>query len=65
MNMFTVVIWMIDKKNFEGELTPDNFKDFVIELEKENLRNLTREEKKTMVARIIREYEEAKKNDNP
>ena len=57
------VIWMIDKK-FSGELTIENFKNFILELEKENLLNLSQDDKKQMVAKIMREYEEAKKNGN-
>ena len=57
------VIWMIDKK-FSGELTIENFKNFILELEKENLLNLYQDDKKQMVAKIMREYEEAKKNGN-
>ena len=55
---------MTDKK-FEGkELTPQNFKDYVLELEKTNLKNIDKDDKKNMVAKIVRTYEEAKKNDN-
>ena len=55
---------MIDIK-FEGkELTPNNFKDYVLELEKKNLQNITKEDKKNMVNKIIRNFEEAKKDDN-
>ena len=55
---------MIDKK-FEGkELTPPNYKDFVLDLEKANLTNIDKEDKKVMVAKIVRLYEEARKNDN-
>ena len=57
------VIWMIDKK-FCGELTIENFKNFILELEKENLLNLSQDDKKQMVAKIMREYEEAKKSGN-
>ena len=57
------VIWMIDKK-FSGELTIENFKNFILELEKENLLNLSQNDKKQMVAKIMREYEEAKKSGN-
>ena len=54
---------MIDKK-FSGELTIENFKNFILELEKENLLNLSQNDKKQMVAKIMREYEEAKKSGN-
>ena len=57
------VIWMIDKK-FSGELTIENFKNFILELEKENLLNLSQDDKKQMVAKIMSEYEEAKKSGN-
>ena len=58
-----VVIWMIDKK-FSRELTIENYKNFILELEKENLLNLSQDDKKQMVAKIMREYEEAKKSGN-
>ena len=55
---------MTDKK-FEGkELTPQNFKDYILELEKNNLKNIDKDDKKNMVAKIVRTYEEAKQNDN-
>ena len=54
---------MIDKK-LSGELTIENFKNFILELEKENLLNLSQDDKKQMVAKIMREYEEAKKSGN-
>lgn len=55
---------MIDKKIVGESLTVENFKDYILEMEKDNLKNLTREDKKQMVAKIVRTYEEAKKNDN-
>lgn len=56
---------MTDIKNISGEnLTVENFKNFVLELERENLRNLDKEDKKQMVSKIVRSYEEAKKSDN-
>lgn len=64
MNMFMEEIWMSDKKIIEVELTPENYKDYVLELERTNLKNIDKEEKKAMVAKIIRTYEEAKKNGN-
>lgn len=58
-------IWMSDIKNISGDnLTVENFKDFVLELERTNLRNLDREDKKQMAAKILRNYEEAIKDDN-
>ena len=54
---------MINKFNGEN-LTPENYKDFILELEKENLQNINKEDKKSMVAKIVRKYEEAKKNEN-
>lgn len=54
---------MNDKK-FEGPLTPEAFKDFVLGLEKENLKKIEKDDKKVMVSRIMRNYEEAKRNDN-
>lgn len=53
---------MSDK--FTKALTVENFKDFVLELENNNLKNIEKEDKKSMVAKIIRTYEEAKKNGN-
>ena len=64
MIMFTEEIWMIDKKRIEGNLTPETYKDFVLNLERDNLNNLVKEDKKSMVAKIIRVYEEEKKNAN-
>ena len=56
---------MIDIKEISGDkLTADSFKDFVLELERENLRNIDKEDKKQMVSKIVRNYEEAKKGDN-
>lgn len=56
---------MSDIKDISGsKLTADNFKDFVLTLERENLRKLDREDKKQMVSKIVRNYEEALKNDN-
>ena len=55
---------MIDKKIVGENLTVESFKDYILEMEKDNLKNLTREDKKQMVAKIVRTYEEAKKNDN-
>ena len=54
---------MTDKK-FEGSLTPENFKDFILDLEKENLKKIEKDDKKLMVSKIMRNYEEAKRNDN-
>lgn len=54
---------MIDKK-FTGNLTPESFKDYVLELERINLHNLDKEDKKNMVSKIMRTFEEAKKNGN-
>lgn len=54
---------MIDK--FDGDtLTAENFKNYVLKIEETNLKNIDKEDKKTMVAKIIRTYEEAKKNGN-
>lgn len=56
---------MIDIKEIFGDkLTAECFKDFVLELERENLRNIDKEDKKQMVSKIVRNYEEAKKSDN-
>lgn len=55
---------MSDKRIMGVELTPENYKDYVLELERTNLKNIDKEEKKAMVAKIIRTYEEAKKNGN-
>lgn len=56
---------MIDIKEISGDkLTADSFKDFVLELERENLRNIDKEDKKQMVSKIVRNYEEAEKGDN-
>lgn len=56
---------MSDIKKISGDnLTVENFKDFILELERTNLRNLDREDKKQMAAKILRNYEEAIKDDN-
>lgn len=56
---------MIDIKEISGgKLTAEGFKDFVLELERENLKNIDKEDKKQMVSKIVRNYEEAKKSDN-
>jgi len=62
--MFTEEIWMTDKKFARNNLTPENFKEFVLEIEQENLKKLERDDKKSIVAKIIRSYEEGKKNGN-
>ena len=54
---------MIDKPSAE-DLTVEKFKDFVLELESDNLKNIQKDDKKSMVAKIIRNYEEIKKNGN-
>lgn len=45
-------------------LTAENFKEFVLTIESNNLRDINKNDKKTMVSRIIRTYEEAKKDGN-
>ena len=56
---------MIDIREISGDkLTAENFKNFVLELERQNLRNIDKEDKKQMVSKIVRNYEEAKKSDN-
>lgn len=56
---------MSDIKKISGDnLTVENFKDFILELERTNLRNLDREDKKQMAAKILRNYEEVIKDDN-
>ncbi len=56
---------MIDIKEISGDkLTTESFKNFVLELERENLRNIDKEDRKQMVSKIVRNYEEAKKSDN-
>ena len=56
---------MIDIKEISGgKLTAEGFKEFVLELERENLRNIDKEDKKQMVSKIVRNYEEAKKSEN-
>lgn len=63
MISFTGVIWMTDKFTAEN-LTAENFKEFVLDIERNNLKQIDKEEKKGMVSKIIRTYEEAKKNGN-
>ena len=57
---------MSDKKDnkFTKELTIENFKNYILDLERENIRDISKEDKPRMVQRIIKAYEEAKKNDN-
>lgn len=40
------------------------FKDQILSMEKENIANISKADDKQMVAKIIRIFEEAKKNDN-
>lgn len=40
------------------------FKEKILELEKENISTINKSDDKQMVAKIIRVYEEMKKNDN-
>ncbi len=40
------------------------FKEKILELEKENISTISKSDDKQMVAKIIRIYEEMKKNDN-
>lgn len=54
---------MIDKFT-EENLTEENFKNYVLDIEATNLKNIEKEDKKSMVAKIIRTFEEAKKNGN-
>lgn len=54
---------MIDKFT-EENLTEENFKNYVLDIEDTNLKNIEKEDKKSMVAKIIRTFEEAKKNGN-
>lgn len=55
---------MIDKKISGANMTPENFKEFILSIERDNLKNLDREDKKSMVSKIVRTYEEGKKNGN-
>lgn len=63
MTLYIEVIWMIDKFTAET-LTVESFKEFVLEIEGKNLKNIEKEDKKSVVSKIIRTYEEAKKNGN-
>ena len=40
------------------------FKDQILSMEKENIANISKADDKQMVAKIIRVFEETKKNDN-
>lgn len=42
----------------------DDFKKQILKVEKEYIANIVKSDDKQMVAKIIRMYEEAKKNDN-
>ena len=54
---------MTDKK-IEGNLTPETYKDIILKLERDNLYNVDKENKKSMVDKIIKIYEEEKNNVN-
>ncbi len=56
------VIWMNEELEHTG-LTPESFKDCVLKLERDNLKKIDKDDKKIMVNKIIRIYEEAK-NEN-
>ncbi len=43
-------------------LTPEIFKDVILELENQNLRKLEQEDKKIMITKILKKYEEMKKD---
>jgi hypothetical protein len=51
-------------KKLDDDLTVENFKEYILEIEKENSKRLIKDDQKQMVAGIIRNYEEAEKNDN-
>lgn len=55
---------MNDKKKFDQKLTVENFKEYILEIERDNLKSINKEDKNEMVTRIVKAYEEAKKNDN-
>lgn len=56
---------MINIKDISGDnLTVETFKEFVLELERDNLKKLEKDDKKQMVSKIMRTFEEAKKYDN-
>ena len=42
----------------------ENFKEYVLNHERDNLKNINKEDKKAMVSKIIRTYEEGKKDGN-
>ena len=54
---------MIDKFA-EKDLTAENFKEFVLEMERDNLKNIDKADKKVIVTKIVRAYEEARKDGN-
>lgn len=55
---------MTDKILFKQDRTPENFKEYILDLERANLAKIDREDKKSMVAKIIRTYEEDSNNGN-
>ena len=63
MNLYTEENLMIDKFA-EKELTAENFKEFVLEMERDNLKNIDKADKKVIVTKIVRVYEEARKDGN-
>lgn len=54
---------MINEKFNLGQLTPQNFKNYVLKIEQENLKNIDKVDKKGMVSQIIRVYEEESRKD--
>lgn len=55
---------MTDKNIFMQDKTPENFKEYILALERANLAKIDREDKKSMVAKIIRIYEGDSHNGN-
>lgn len=56
---------MTDIKKFSGDvLSPETYKEHILKLERENLRDLDKKDKKQMVSLIVKHFEEARKNDH-
>ena len=44
---------MTNEKMSKANCTAENFKDFVLNLERDNLKNISKEDKKQMVSKIV------------
>lgn len=63
MSLYTEENLMTDNST-KDLMNVENFKEYVLNLERDNLKNINKEDKKAMVSKIIRTYEEGKKDGN-